>query len=179
MDRSGTCHLLPRCIFAVSTSGEVSKALKILRLVGSRFAVRSGGHNPNSGWSSTDDRGVLIDLAGLNKIEVAGDRLSIKVGPGAKWSHVYKACQNMGVSVIGARQPDVGVGGLILGGGIPNFSSEYGLVCDNVEEFEVVLADSRIVRASRRENEDLFWALKGGGPNFGESKYSALYFVFA
>ena len=68
--------------------------------------------------------------------------------------------------MIGGRIPSVGVGGLILGGGFFHFSGEYGLAADNVKNFEAVLADGRVVNANAQQHTDLFWALKGGGPNF-------------
>ena len=170
--RSGTCHLRPKCILAPSSPHEVGKVLRVIRFLDCPFAIRSGGHNPNHGWASIDDRGVLIDLARLSTIEISRDLKTVKIGPGLRWLEVYKAFDGTGVKVLGGRTPDVGVGGLILGGGIPNFASEFGLVCDNVIEFEVVLADSTILTASAVRNQDLFWALKGGGANFGEGPFS-------
>ena len=134
---------------------------------GSRFSVRSGGHNPNRGWSNTDIRGVLVELSRLNKLEISADLQTARVGPGNRWLAVYEAFNGTGVTVLGGRTPDVGVGGVLIGGGIPSFSSEYGMACDLVKNFEVVLADSGIVDANPAENADLFWALKGGGANFG------------
>ena len=150
-----------------STSFEVAQILKIVALTNSQFSIRSGGHNPNRGWSNTDTNGLLIDLFRLDSIEISEDKQLAKVGPGNRWLPVYQAFSGTGVTVLGGRTPDVGVGGVLLGGGIPSFSSEYGMACDMVENFEVVLADSRIVNASPTENQDLFWALKGGGANFG------------
>jgi FAD/FMN-containing dehydrogenase len=166
-NRSGTSQLNPKCIFSPSAPSEVALSMKIITLTKSRFSIRSGGHNPNRGWSNTDARGLLIDLYRLNKVELSADKRTAKVGPGNRWLAVYQTLNGTGVTVLGGRTPDVGVGGVIIGGGIPSFSSEYGLVCDMVDNFEVVLADSRIVNANRDENPDLFWALKGGGANFG------------
>ena len=117
--------------------------------------MRSGGHSPNPGWSSIDDVGVLLDLSRLNQIDVSADKKTVSLGTGGRWGDVYAALDPHGVSVIGGRIPQVGVGGLILGGltplkidheeelrrswigGFYHFSGEYGLAVDNVKNFEV------------------------------------------
>lgn len=81
-----------------------------------KFSVRSGGHSPNPGWSSIRKPGILIDLQKLNKIAISTDKSVISLGPGGRWGDFYTALDPYGVSVIGGRLPDVGVGGLILGG---------------------------------------------------------------
>ena len=167
-NRSATCQTLPRCIFSPSTALEVGRVLKIARFVNATFAIRSGGSNPNRGWANTDGEGLLIDLHRLNKIELSNDNKTVKVGPGNRWLPVYQALEEAGVTVLGGRTPTPGVGGVLLGGGIPNFASEYGMACDMVDNFEVVLANSTVVNANPNENSDLFWGLKGGSANFGE-----------
>lgn len=164
---SQACWLTPTCIVTPQSKDGVSNAIKFIRFFKLRFAIRSGGHSPNPGFSSINDPGVLIDLQKLNQISVSGDKKIASVGPGARWGQVVEALDPHGVSVIGGRIPQVGVAGVILGGGLFHFSGEYGLAADNVESFEVVLADGSIVDASAAKNSDLFWALKGGGPNFG------------
>lgn len=119
--------------------------------------MRSGGHSPNPGFSSIAKPGVLIDLSGLDGISVSDDKETVSIGPGQRWGNVYDALDPYGVSVIGARIPNVGVGGLLLGGksGVPcmkrgwaslkhflpggyfHFSAKYGLAADNVKSFEV------------------------------------------
>lgn len=76
--RSGTCHLRPKCILAPSSPHEVGKVLRVIRFLDCPFAIRSGGHNPNHGWASIDDRGVLIDLARLSTIEISRDLKTVK-----------------------------------------------------------------------------------------------------
>ncbi|KAF2876999.1 hypothetical protein BDV95DRAFT_589646 [Massariosphaeria phaeospora] len=164
---SQTCWQLPTCIILPQLNKDVSLALKIIRFFRIQFAVRSGGHSPNPGWSSIDEPGVLIDLQKLDQISVSADKKVASLGPGGRWGEVYEALDPYGLSVIGGRIPQVGVAGVILGGGFFHFSGEYGLAADNVKNFEVVLADGRIVNANAGENTDLFWALKGGGANFG------------
>ncbi|CAD6593166.1 MAG: hypothetical protein ASARMPRED_007094 [Alectoria sarmentosa] len=89
------------------------------------------------------------------------------VGAGQRWDNVYNQLDPHNVTVVGGRVLDVGVGGLVLGGGLSYLSDLYGLACDNVIDFEVVLANASIVNANAQSNSDLWWALKGGGNNFG------------
>ncbi|MCJ1348031.1 hypothetical protein MMC31_006262 [Peltigera leucophlebia] len=164
---SQTCWLSPTCAIIPASTQDVSKTLKIVSFFQAKFAIRSGGHSPNPGWSSIKDPGVLIDLQKLNQIAISADKSVASLGPGGRWADVFAALDPYGVSVIGGRIPQVGVGGLILGGGLFHFSGEYGLAADNVKNFEIVLANGTITNANAEENSDLFWALKGGGPNFG------------
>ena len=106
----------PSCVVRPSSSDSVSKTLKIVKFFQSKFAVRSGGHSPNPGWSSIDKPGILIDLQRLNQVTVSTDRKIASLGPGGRWGDVFEALDPYGVSVIGGRIPHVGVGGLILGG---------------------------------------------------------------
>jgi FAD/FMN-containing dehydrogenase len=146
---------------------DISLTLKTINFLKIKFAIRSGGHSPNPGWSSISEPGILIDLQRLNEMSVSTDKKVATIGPGKRWGEVYEALDPHGLSVVGGRIPQVGVGGLILGGGFFHFSGKYGLAADNVKNFEVVLADGSIVDANVASNDDLFWALKGGGPNFG------------
>lgn len=96
------------------------------------------------------------------------DRKTASIGPGQTWYDVYVRLDPLKVSVVGGREAGVGVGGLLLGGGISYFSGRYGWACDNVRNYEVVLASGKIVNASPSKNSDLYWALRGGGgSNFG------------
>jgi FAD/FMN-containing dehydrogenase len=149
---------------------EVSIAVKTLTTASllnpCKFAIRSGGHTPYAGASNIDD-GVTIDLQYISAVEYDAKNSLAKVGPGARWDDVFLTLEPLGVITTGGRSSSVGVGGLTLGGGISYFSPEKGLICDNVLEFEVVLADGRIVTASKISNPDLFTVLKGGNNNFG------------
>ncbi|KAL9119094.1 MAG: hypothetical protein Q9187_004351 [Circinaria calcarea] len=133
----------------------------------SKFAVRSGGQNPNPGSGSIDGSGVLIDMAHINALQISADTKSVNVGSGARWGEVYKYLDPYGLSAVGARSPIPAVGGFLMGGGIPFIPTLYGLGCDNVQNFEVVLGNSSVVNANATANSDLFFALKGGGPNYG------------
>jgi FAD/FMN-containing dehydrogenase len=91
-------------------------ALKIIHFFRNQFAVRSGGHSPNPGFSSVQESGLLIDLKKLNQVSVSEDKKVASLGPGGRWGDVYEALDPYGVSVIGGRIPQVGVAGAILGG---------------------------------------------------------------
>lgn len=131
-----------------------------------KFAIRSGGHTPYAGASNIED-GVTLDLQYVSSVSYDSKNNLVNVGPGARWNDVFTALEPLGVITTGGRSSTVGVGGLTLGGGISYFSPEHGLICDNVLEFEVVLADGSIVTASQTKNPDLFQVLKGGNNNFG------------
>ena len=123
-------------------------------------------HTPFAG-SANIQGGVTVDTSGLNQVTVALDKKSVSVGPGNRWGEVYSKLDALGLSTSGGRVASVGVGGLTLGGGISFFSPRYGLVCDNILNYEIVLSSSRIVNANATSNPDLFRALKGGSSNFG------------
>ena len=95
--------------------------MRIIRLTSARFAVRSGGHNPNAKWASMGQDGILIDLHLLKTLTLSQDREIMSVGPGNRWSDVYQYLNETGTSVAGARVPEVGVGGQLLGGKIVPF----------------------------------------------------------
>ncbi|EED12004.1 6-hydroxy-D-nicotine oxidase, putative [Talaromyces stipitatus ATCC 10500] len=164
---SEACWEAPTCTILPNSDQDVSLAVKIVNFFQTKFAVRSGGHSPNPGWSSIGQPGILIDLKQLNEITVSSDAAVVSLGPGNRWGSVYSALAPYEVTVIGGRINDVGVGGLILGGGLFHLSGEFGLAADNVQNFHVVLANGTIIDANSDQNTDLFWALKGGGPNFG------------
>ncbi|KAF2237141.1 putative 6-hydroxy-D-nicotine oxidase [Viridothelium virens] len=164
---SQACWMSPTCIISPKSAEDVSKILKIIGFFKTKFAIRSGGHSPNPGWSSIDQPGVLIDLRRLNQVTVSEDQKVVSLGPGGIWGDVYAALDAYDFSVIGGRLPNIGVGGLILGGGLFHFSAQFGLAADNVKNFEIVLGDGTITNANAEENSDLWWALKGGSSNFG------------
>lgn len=160
----------PDCILQPKSREEVAKAVQVLTAnrgsVPCKFAIRSGGHTPITGASNID-HGVTIDLQHISAVRYDAEQHLVSVGPGARWDDVFKTLEPLGVMTTGGRSSSVGVGGLTLGGGISYFSPEHGFVCDNVHEFEVVLANGDIVTASKTSNPDLFTVLKGGNNNFG------------
>ncbi|KAF2477645.1 FAD-binding domain-containing protein [Lindgomyces ingoldianus] len=163
---SQTCWLPAACFIQLRTTADVAAALKVIRHVGTKFAVRSGGHNPNSGFGSIGDSGVLLDLHGLDTLSLSDDGI-LHAGPGITWGKAYDFLDPHGITVIGGRHYTVGLPGFLLGGGMTFFPNLYGLGTDSVKSYEVVLANSTIIDANAHENADLWRALKGGGSNFG------------
>ncbi|GAP93275.1 hypothetical protein SAMD00023353_11600140 [Rosellinia necatrix] len=165
-----SCIVLPEVTAdvstAVSTLSYISRLLSNSSQPACKFAVRSGGHNSNVG-ASNFDKGVTIDLRGLNTIELSNDKSMISLGVGNTWDEVYAKLDGFNLSVAGGRSSGVGVGGLSLGGGISFFGTRYGWTSDAVLNFELVLANGSIINANTDKNPDLAAALRGGGNNFG------------
>lgn len=128
-------------------------------------AVRGGGHN-GGGLGLCDD-GLVIDLSGIKFVVVDEAAKTVKVGGGNLWGEVDKATHPYGLAVPAGIISTTGVGGLTLGGGVGYLSRKYGLTIDNLLEAEMVLADGSFVTVNEKQNTDLFWAIRGGGGNFG------------
>ncbi|KAL6711710.1 hypothetical protein ACN47E_004644 [Coniothyrium glycines] len=156
----------PYCVFKPSNAAQVSTAILLSRLTQCPFAVKGGGHAAFAGGSSIEG-GITIALDRINQLSLSSDRKIASIGPGNRWINVYQWIEQYGLQVIGGRVATVGVSGLTLGGGISHFANAYGWACDNVESFEVVTASGLIVTASATKFSDLYWALRGGGNNFG------------
>lgn len=151
--------LIARCESVV----DVREALGYARENGMPVAVRSGGHSVAGACLVQD--GLVLDLRGLSSVTV--DARTAVVGGGADWGMVDRATQAHGLATTGGRVSTTGVGGLTLGGGSGWLERRFGLACDNLLSVDLVLADGRQVTASETEHPDLFWALHGGGGNFG------------
>ncbi|CAG8908832.1 unnamed protein product [Penicillium egyptiacum] len=164
---SENCRLNASCIVTPESAQEVSRLLQILSILETKFAIRSGGHNTNPGFSSIGSDGVLIALEKLDTISLSADRGTVTVGPGNKWESVYKYLQPYNLTALGGREVVVGVGGYILGGGLSTFYNTHGLAIDSVTRFQVVLPNGTIVDATQTEHADLYKGLKGGLNNFG------------
>jgi FAD/FMN-containing dehydrogenase len=155
----------PAIITRCASTADVVSAVNFAREHELAVAVRSGGHSV-AGLSSCDD-GMLIDLAGLKRIDIDPDARTARTGGGVLWGEFDAATQQHGLHTPGGRATTTGVGGFTTGGGYGWTSSKYGLTCDNLISAEVVLANGRVATASEQENEDLFWGIRGGGGNFG------------
>ncbi|KAK5632853.1 hypothetical protein RRF57_008568 [Xylaria bambusicola] len=165
--RVQTAWASPTCVIQPTTAQQVSQAVSYLSRGGVHFAIRSGGHSPAPLGANIND-GVLFDMSGFNSAQYDA-RLGVAVvGTGMRWGDVYRYLDQYNVTVVGGRILEVGVGGLTLGSGLSYLSDLYGLACDNVVNFEVVLADGSIVNANKHSHADLWWALKGGANNFGK-----------
>ena len=155
----------PALIAKARTEDDVALAIGVARNHDLLLAVRGGGHN--GGGLGTCDDGLVIDLAALNSVEVDRDARRVKVGGGCTWGQVDSATGEYGLATPSGIISTTGVGGLTTGGGLGHLTRTYGLSIDNLLEADVVLADGRRVHASDSEEPDLFWALRGGGGNFG------------
>jgi len=129
------------------------------------IAIRGGGHN-GPGLALVDD-GLVIDLSAMRGIRVDPGKKTVRAEAGCRWGDVDHATHPFGLATVSGIVSTTGVGGLTLGGGHGYLSRRYGLTIDNLLSADVVLADGRLVQASKDENPDLFWALRGGGGNFG------------
>ncbi|KAF2688559.1 putative FAD-binding oxidoreductase [Lentithecium fluviatile CBS 122367] len=163
---SATAWGSPACIVEPGSTADVQMIVSYLSYQQVRFAIRSGGHSPSPFGANTDD-GVLIDLSSLNTKEYDAKSQTVKIGAGLRWGDVYRYLDQFGVTAVGARVLDVGVGGLLLGSGLSYLSDLYGMACDNVVNFEVIIADGSVVNANASYYQDLYRALKGGANNFG------------
>ncbi|HEY2204182.1 MAG TPA: FAD-binding oxidoreductase [Pseudonocardia sp.] len=155
----------PSVIVRASGAADAAAVVNYARDNDLDLAVRGGGHSvPGFG---TCDGGVVLDLSLLNNVFVDPTRKTARAGGGATWGDFDHATHPFGLATTGGVISTTGVGGLTLGGGIGYLARGCGLSCDNLLGAEVVTADGRIRTANADQNEDLFWALRGGGGNFG------------
>jgi hypothetical protein len=155
----------PRLVVRCADVADVIASVNFARGNKLLLAVRGGGHN--GGGLGVCDDGMVIDLAALRGIRVDPKARTVRVDGGCTWGAVDHATHAFGMATPAGIISTTGVGGLTLGGGIGHLSRRFGLTIDNLLAVDVVLADGRFVTASARENEDLFWAVRGGGGNFG------------
>jgi FAD/FMN-containing dehydrogenase len=155
----------PRAVVQCADAADVIATVQTAQDAGLDLAVRGGGHSV-PGFGTVDD-GLVIDLSGMRNVQVDPAAGVARAGGGALWGDFDHATNAFGLSTTGGVISTTGVGGLTLGGGIGYLARRYGLSCDNLIAADVVTADGRLLRASEDENDDLFWALRGGGGNFG------------
>jgi FAD/FMN-containing dehydrogenase len=155
----------PRLIARCTGAADVAAAVRFARDRDLEIAVRGGGHNV-AGTAACED-GIVIDLSAMRAVSVDPAERVVHVQGGALWGDVDHETQAHGLATTGGIVSHTGVGGLSLGGGIGWLMRKHGLTVDNLVEAEVVTAEGDIVRASAHDHPDLFWALRGGGGNFG------------
>jgi FAD/FMN-containing dehydrogenase len=157
----------PQAVALCASADDARRSLLWARENEMPVAVRSGGHN-YAGYSNGP--GLVISFDRMRRVKVDDANGTLVVEPGARNTDVYRGLQPHGVAISAGRCPSVAIGGLTLGGGIGFSSRKLGLTCDRLTEAELITADGKLVTCNKRENSDLFWALRGGGGgNFGIS----------
>ncbi|HKZ36248.1 MAG TPA: FAD-binding oxidoreductase, partial [Chryseolinea sp.] len=162
---NGLFNKRPAMIVQCLSVEDVITTVNFARKNNMLVAIKGGGHN--SAGTGSCDSGVMIDLSLLKKISINEKAMTVKVQGGCLWGEVDAALQQFGLAVPCGIISHTGVAGLTLGGGFGWISRKYGLTVDNLLSVEIVTADGRIVYANNSENQDLFWAVRGGGGNFG------------
>ena len=155
----------PSLIVQCRDVADVMRCVDFAREQSLLLAVRGGGHN--GGGLGTCDQGLVIDLRNLKGIRVDPEARTVRVEGGCTWSEVDHATHAFGLAVPCGIISTTGVGGLTLGGGLGHLTRKYGLTIDSLLEADVVLADGSLVTASAERHPELYWALRGGGGNFG------------
>jgi FAD/FMN-containing dehydrogenase len=155
----------PALIVRCAGAPDVARALDFAQSQNLPLAVRGGGHN-RAGFSVCDG-GVVIDLSGMNRVEVDEGKRVARAQAGALVRDLDQATQRVGLATTSGGCPTVGIAGLTLGGGEGQLMPKYGAACDNLMSAQLVTVDGKQVEASQNSNPDLFWAIRGGGGNFG------------
>src|SRR5580704_13726709 len=162
---NGMIEKRPRVIAQCANPGDVIEALELARREDYEVAVRAGGHSVAG--MCLNDEGLVIDVRPMKDIDVDPGGQRVRVGAGVTWGEFDRSTQIHGLATTGGRASTTGVAGLTLGGGSGWTERAFGLACDNLISVDLVTADGREVTASAESNPDLFWALHGGGGNFG------------
>lgn len=162
---NGMIHKKPAAIAQCNDVADVINCVNFARANDMLLTIRGGGHN--AGGLGIADKALVIDLSPMKDIKLNADKKTVRVGGGCLLKELDAATHEAGMAVPSGIMGTTGVAGLTLGGGLGHLTRKFGLTIDNLLEAEVVLASGELVTASATENEDLFWALRGGGGNFG------------
>ncbi|MGH8959078.1 MAG: FAD-binding oxidoreductase [Acidimicrobiia bacterium] len=162
---NGAIDRYPRLIARCKTGSDVAAAVRFGRQHDLQIAVRGGGHNVAG--TAVCDNGIVVDLSTMRAVRVDAQLRTAQVQGGAQWSDVDQRTQAQGLATTGGIISHTGVAGLTLGGGIGWLMRKHGLTIDNLLAADVVTADGELLRVSEDRDSDLFWALRGGGGNFG------------
>jgi FAD/FMN-containing dehydrogenase len=162
---NGMIDRRPRLIARCVDAADVIAAVTLARESGTLLAVRGGGHN--AGGLGVWDDALVVDLSAMRSVHVDPDAATVRVEGGATWGDVDHATHPFGLAVPSGFISTTGVGGLTLGGGLGYLTRQFGLTVDSLLSADVVLADGSFVTASADSHPDLFWAIRGGGGNFG------------
>ena len=162
---NGLIDKRPALIARCRGTADVADAVRLARAMNLEIAVRGGGHNV--GGRGTIDNGMMIDLAPMKGIHVDPAKRTVRAQGGVLWKELNRETQIHGLATTGGVVGTTGIAGLTLGGGLGWLMPKYGLALDNLRAAEMVMADGSVVRAAADENADLFWAIRGGGGNFG------------
>jgi FAD/FMN-containing dehydrogenase len=155
----------PALVVQPATAGDVAAAVEFARVHKLLISIKGGGHN--IAGTSMAPGGLTLDMSRMRNITVDPQAKLAHVGPGCRLQDVDRATQEHGLATVLGFISEVGVGGLTLGGGLGYLARRFGWTVDNLEEVDIVTADGQLRTANRNENDDLFWALRGGGGNYG------------
>jgi len=162
---NGLVDKRPALIARCANATDVANAVRLSQRLGLEAAVRGGGHNVAG--RATIDGGVMIDLAPMKAIRVEPEKRRVHAQGGVTWAELNRETQRHGLAVTGGVVSSTGIAGLTLGGGIGWLMGKHGLALDNLCSVDLVTAEGKIIQTSRDEEPDLFWAVRGGGGNFG------------
>jgi len=163
--QNGMIDARPAAVVRCTDTSDVVAVVRFAADTGTPLAVRGGGHSV-PGFGTADDA-IVADLSGMQAVEVDDEARTATAGGGTTWGRFNDVTAAHGLATTGGIISTTGIGGLTLGGGIGYLGRDHGLSCDNLLAAEVVTADGSVLTASEQENPDLFWALRGGGGNFG------------
>jgi FAD/FMN-containing dehydrogenase len=162
---NGMIDRRPLAVVRCADASDVVRCITFARRHDLPLSVRGGGHSVAG--NAVRDGAVMLDLSGMKALRLDPEARTVRAGPGLTLGEFDRATQAFGLATTLGVVSTTWIAGLTLGGGLGWLNGRCGLACDNLISAEVATADGRLLRASAQENEDLFWAIRGGGGNFG------------